>query len=465
LAGRGTRLANLVFRGGVPHSPIALPSRRSRPLSLPVSGTGPGGQPLGSLGRYQLIERIGAGGFGAVYKAWDAERARAVAIKACTLGEEMHARFFREAELAGALRHPNITEIYGSGIEGDTPFIVQELLGGEDLSALIARREPAGLGARLDIIRGVAEALDFAHRSGVIHRDIKPANVRVLPDGSVKLMDFGIAKALGSVTNLTKSGIGVGSIGYMSPEQVSGDPVDTRSDLFGLGVLAYELLGFRKPFRDDNLFRLLEMIVKEDPDPLTEIADVPADVAAVVARAMEKDPARRYASAAEMRDAFPRVEDRRISPPPAAASGVGPETAASDDGHTIARAARDSAPILVVEDDEAVRQGLRDLLEEEGYRAIGAADGREALALATEANTAPGLILLDLRMPVMDGWQFLAEWKRRKTASHCPVVLLSGLSYIQDAPGVADFLSKPVDRSRLLACVRRLYGPSEAPKA
>ena len=118
-----------------------------------------------------------------------------------------------------------------------------------------------------------------------------------------------------------------------------------------------------------------------------------------------------------------------------------------------------------VSDDEAVRQGLRDLLEEEGYPAIGAADGREALALATEANTAPGLILLDLRMPVMDGWQFLAEWKRRKTASHCPVVLLSGLSYIQDAPGVADFLSKPVDRSRLLACVRRLYGPSEAPKA
>ena len=227
-----------------------------------MSGTGPGGQPLGSLGRYQLIERIGAGGFGAVYKAWDAEADRAVAIKACTLGEEMHARFFREAELAGALRHPNITEVYGSGIEGDTPFIVQELLDGEDLSALIGRREPTGLAEKLEIIRGVADALEFAHQAGVIHRDVKPANVRVLADGSVKLMDFGIAKALGSVTNLTKSGIGVGSIGYMSPEQVSGDPVDTRSDLFGLGVLAYELLSFRKPFRDDNLFRLLEMIVK-----------------------------------------------------------------------------------------------------------------------------------------------------------------------------------------------------------
>ena len=385
-----------------------------------------------------------------------------MAIKACTLGEEMHARFFREAELAGALRHPNITEVYGSGIEGDTPFIVQELLGGEDLSAMIGRREPAGLGARLDIIRGVAEALDFAHRSGVIHRDIKPANVRVLPDGSVKLMDFGIAKALGSVTNLTKSGIGVGSIGYMSPEQVSGDPVDTRSDLFGLGVLAYELLSFRKPFRDDNLFKLLEMIVKEDPDPLTEIADVPAEVAAVVARAMEKDPAKRYASAAEMRDAFPLVEDRETAPPVSAGRSA---PGASTGRQHLPVAAPSGAPILIVEDDEAVREGLRHLLEEEGYPAIGAADGREALALATEPNAPPGMILLDLRMPVMDGWQFLAEWKKRKPGARCPVVLLSGLSFIQDAVGIADFLSKPVDSARLLACVRRLYGPSGAAKS
>ena len=119
-------------------------------MSLPFagSGSGPGGQTLGSLGRYALLERIGAGGFGAVYKAWDGQGHRAVAIKACTLGEDMHARFLREAELAGALRHPNITEIFESGVEGDTPFIVQELLGGEDLSALIARREPVLLASR-----------------------------------------------------------------------------------------------------------------------------------------------------------------------------------------------------------------------------------------------------------------------------------------------------------------------------
>jgi len=403
------------------------------------SASGPGGprgantptQPLGHLGRYALMERIGAGGFGAVYKAWDAEANRAVAIKACTLGEEMHPRFLREAELAGSLRHPNITEVYESGIEGDTPFIVQELLAGEDLSALIGRREPARLSSKITIIRGVAEALDYSHRAGVIHRDIKPANVRVLPDGRVKLMDFGIAKLLGSSNNLTKSGIGVGSIGYMSPEQVSGDPVDERSDIFGLGVLAYELLSFQPPFRNDNLFRLLEMIVKEDPDPLTEVADVPPDVAAVIAQAMEKEPSRRFSSAAEMRDALPPGDEQ-----------PGPER----------------SPILVVEDDLAVREGLRGLLEDEGYRALGAADGREALEIASDPVTAPGLILLDLRMPVMDGWQFLDAWRARRPAARCPVVLLSGLSYIRDAPGVADFLSKPVDSERLLACVRRLYG-------
>jgi serine/threonine protein kinase len=388
-----------------------------------------GGGISGTIGRYELRERIGAGGFATVFKAWDSISNRDVAIKACTLGADTHSRFFREAELAGSLHHPNITEVYESGMEGDMPYIVQELLGGEDLSALIARREPSTLAEKLAILRGVADALDYAHRSGVIHRDVKPANVRVLEDGTVKLMDFGIAKALGTSSNLTKSGVAVGSIGYMSPEQISGDPVDERSDIFCLGVLAYELLSFRPPFRDDNLFRMLEMIVKEDPDPLIDAApETPPALAAVVARAMQKDPADRYASAAEMRDAL--VEGTAIG---------------------------GNKPILVVEDDSAVREALVRLLEEEGYRALGAANGREALAFS-QAET-PRLILLDLKMPVMDGWQFLGVWNTRAAEKRCPVVLLSGLSFIRDAPGVADFLSKPVDAGRLLSCVRRLGGP------
>jgi serine/threonine protein kinase len=397
----------------------------------PAGGSQNGAAITGTIGSYEIRERIGAGGFATVFKAWDATGNREVAIKACSLGSDMHERFFREAELAGRLHHPNITEIYESGMEGDTPYIVQELLGGEDVSALIARREPTTLSAKIGILLGVAEALDHAHRAGVIHRDVKPSNVRVLEDGSIKLMDFGIAKALGASSNLTKSGVAVGSIGYMSPEQVSGDPVDERADIFCLGVLAYELLSFRPPFKSDNLFRLLEMIVKEDPDPLFDVApDVPTEVAAVVAKAMEKNPADRFASAAEMRDAL---------------SSMRP-------------AEKKSPPILVVDDDAAVREGLVRLLEDEGYRAVGAINGREALTRVRMEM--PRLILLDLKMPVMDGWEFLQKWNAIEAGKRCPVVLLSGLSFIRDAPGVADFLSKPVDAGRLLSCVKRLGGPA-----
>lgn len=260
-----------------------------------------------TIGRYRLVERIGAGGFASVFKAIDPDSNSTVAVKTCTLGEDGHARFFREARLAGRLRHPNITMVYESGMDGDTPFIVQELLTGRDLSALIALREPHTLEAKRSILIGVADGLDYAHREGVIHRDIKPSNVRVLDDGSVKIMDFGIAKSVSATTAVTKSGIAVGSLGYMSPEQVCGDPIDPRTDLFLLGVLAYELLSFRQPFHHDNLFRLMEMIVKEDPDPLVDVApSVPAGMVAVVEKAMRKKPDDRFSSAAEMRHAIAR---------------------------------------------------------------------------------------------------------------------------------------------------------------
>ena len=261
----------------------------------------------GTIGRFRLLERIGAGGFASVFRGFDPESDRVVAIKTCTLGEEAHARFFREARLAGALRHPNITVVYESGMDGDTPFIVQELLGGRDLSTLISNREPHSLEEKQRILMGVADGLEYAHSRGVVHRDIKPSNVRVLDDGTVKIMDFGIAKSLDTSTAVTKSGVAVGSLGYMSPEQVIGDPVDPRTDLFLLGVLAYELLAFQAPFRHDNLFRLMEMIVKEDPDPLIDVAPtVPAGMVAVVEKAMRKHPDERFATAAEMREAIAR---------------------------------------------------------------------------------------------------------------------------------------------------------------
>jgi eukaryotic-like serine/threonine-protein kinase len=260
------------------------------------------GQPPASIGKYQIVERVGSGGFASVFKAWDPDIKRFVAVKACTVGPEMHARFFQEAELAGRLQHPNITTVFDSGLDGDRPFIVQEFLPGEDLSHMIARREPMELDEKIRLLMGVSLGLEYAHRAGVVHRDVKPANVRVLENGAVKIMDFGIAKAMGAQTNLTGQGIAVGSMGYMSPEQISGDPIDARSDVFSFGVLAYELFSFQQPFRNEHLFRLLEMIVKEDAHPLTDLVpDLPPGIAAVVDRAMHKRPDDRYASMTDLR--------------------------------------------------------------------------------------------------------------------------------------------------------------------
>src|SRR5262245_45964099 len=160
---------------------MALHIGRDRgPAPQPDPRAGGPGPVEGTIGRFRLVERIGAGSFGAVFKATDPDTGRFVAVKTCALGNENHARFFREARLAGGLSHPNITAVYESGMHSDTPYMVQELLGGRDLSAMILERLPYGLDEKVRILSGIAEGLDYAHGKGVIHRDIKPTNIRVL---------------------------------------------------------------------------------------------------------------------------------------------------------------------------------------------------------------------------------------------------------------------------------------------
>jgi serine/threonine protein kinase len=274
----------------------------------------------GTIGKYRILERVGSGGFGTVFKAWDPDIKRPVAIKSCLLGKEFQARFFQEAELAGRLQHPNITTVYEFGMEGETPYIVQEFLSGEDLSQLIARREPLDVLSRVKILLGIALGLEYAHRSGVMHRDIKPANVRILENRTVKIMDFGVAKVIGAPSVLTGTGVAVGSSAYMSPEQVCGDPVDLRSDIFSFGVLAYELFSYHKPFENENLFRLLEMIVKEDPESIERrVPDIPESIAAVITRAMQKNPEERFESMRELRIALASAHHGDPACPPTGA--------------------------------------------------------------------------------------------------------------------------------------------------
>jgi serine/threonine protein kinase len=250
------------------------------------------------IGKYEVTGKIGSGGFGAVYSGRDPYIKRTVAIKTCQLNdEEIKSRFFREAELAGNLHHRHITTIYDFGVEDGIPYIVQEFLSGEDLDKKVKRAEPLPILRKVEILVAIADGLAYAHAAGIIHRDIKPANVRILEDGSVKIMDFGIAKSLQTESNLTQTGITLGTSAYLAPEQIRGEPVDRRTDIFSLGILAYELLTFRKPFRGEHLSTVLYKILNETPEPIEMLSpDAPPALVASVNRAMEKQRENRYAS-------------------------------------------------------------------------------------------------------------------------------------------------------------------------
>ena len=251
---------------------------------------------LEKIGKYEVSEQIGVGGFGAVYRGRDPFIKRTVAIKTCQVNdEEIKHRFFREAELAGNLHHRNITTIYDFGVENGIPYIVQEFLTGEDLDRKIKRADPILVARKVEILMGIADGLAYAHNASIVHRDVKPANVRILEDGAVKVMDFGIAKSLQTESNLTQTGITLGTSAYLAPEQIRGEAIDRRTDIFSMGVLSYELLTYRKPFRGEHLSTVLYKILNDTPEPIESLAqEVPADLAAAVNRAMSKSPVERY---------------------------------------------------------------------------------------------------------------------------------------------------------------------------
>jgi len=256
------------------------------------------------LGRYQVLALVGTGGFGNVYQAWDPVIRREVALKTCESDQAaIRERFAREARLAGGLDHPNIVRIYDFHQAGDgRSFIVQEFLEGEDLTEGVARRRSMPSSEKLRILDEIAAGLAHAHAQGVVHRDIKPSNIRLLGDGRVKILDFGIARSAGADPTTTRPGATIGSLGYMAPEQIEGGPVDSRTDLFGLGIVSYEIFAGQRPFEGEGVAELFERILYDEPEPLSSfVLDVPVEFDALVLRCLEKDAARRPASAEDFR--------------------------------------------------------------------------------------------------------------------------------------------------------------------
>jgi serine/threonine-protein kinase len=259
-----------------------------------------------TLGRYEIVKELGRGAMGIVYLGKDPKIHRSVAIKTMRLDEvegdeveDVKARFFREAESAGKLSHPNIVTIYDAGEEQDLAYFAMEVLDGVDLKDLCKKRNLLPVKRTLEIVTKVSEALDYAHSQNVVHRDIKPANIMVMPDGTVKVTDFGIARVTTSVK--TQTGIVLGTPSYMSPEQLSGAKVDGRSDLFALGIVLFEMLTGERPFQGESVATLMYVIANQPhPSPFELRPDLPKTVGGVIDRALQKDAPKRYQRGLEM---------------------------------------------------------------------------------------------------------------------------------------------------------------------
>jgi eukaryotic-like serine/threonine-protein kinase len=291
------------------------------------------------FGKYEIIAKIGQGAMGEVYKAIDRVLGREVAVKTMSQSigtdPELRRRFHREAQSAGRLNHPNIITVYEFGEEQGQVFMAMELLEGHDLKEVIAAGPRLSLEEKLSLMSQIAEALAFAHAKGVVHRDIKPANIHVQPGGQVKVMDFGLARIAAS--DMTRAGSLMGTPNYMSPEQVRGETATTRSDVFSLGALFYEILTERKAFQAESLHAVMFQAMHEQPPPIETLRpEVPEPVRRLVEKALSKAPGDRFSDGADLRDAL-RVVRQAIGPssgaslpaPPAGPAGAGSTSTAS----------------------------------------------------------------------------------------------------------------------------------------
>ena len=251
------------------------------------------------LGKYEVLGELGHGAMGIVYRARDPIINRLVALKTITTGlagdPALLERFYREAQAAGGLQHPNIVTIYDMGVADDVPFIAMELVEGENLEQLIARKSTLAVTRKLVYAIQACRAFDFAHKRGIVHRDIKPGNVMVSEDGTVKVVDFGIARVL--ETSKTQTGMLIGTFAYMSPEQYHGEHANERSDIWSFGVLVYELLSYQRPFTGSTPASLMHNICNEEPAPLrTILPECTEELEQAVSKMLRKSPGERHDS-------------------------------------------------------------------------------------------------------------------------------------------------------------------------
>ncbi len=290
-------------------------------------------QPRTLNGRYRLDEMIGEGGMAVVYRGYDLLLGRVVAVKILReqFGSDQNflLRFTREAQSAAKLSHPHIANVYDVGHDAETQFIVMEFVNGPNLKDLIRRQGPFTVDGAAFVLRQVAEALDAAHRHGLVHRDIKPQNILVDESGNAKVVDFGIAKGL-SDANLTEAGTGMGTVHYVSPEQARGERATPASDIYSTGVVLYEMLTKELPFDADTPVGVaMQHVSAPPPSPLEFNPSIPVEVEAIVMRALAKEPADRFPTATALANALDHWDEGPYSSQPTRMMAAGGGAAAT----------------------------------------------------------------------------------------------------------------------------------------
>jgi len=402
-----------------------------------------------TVAHYRILSKLGEGGMGAVFLAHDERLGREVALKVLTPefahDPERLGRFLQEARLASALSHPNVAYILEIGETDGSWFLAMEYVEGQPLSHRIAEG-PLPLEEILRIGIQVADALEFAHAKDIVHRDIKPANVMLTPRGHVKILDFGLAKrgngnaSSADTQMLTTTGVVMGTVQYMSPEQALGREVDHRTDIFSLGVVLYEMATGRLPFSGPNATETMARILHEQPEAIARFNyDIPEELERATRKCLEKDRDRRYQSARELIVDLRNLERDSAGQPAAVQAPANPGA---------------GLRVMIVDDEELARQVLREYLETIPGVEIAAecSNGFEAVKAISEHS--PDLVFLDVQMPKLDGFEVL-ELIGKQVAVIFTTAFDQYAIRAFDAQAV-DYLLKPFSQDRLEKAIERV---------